>query len=67
MAITEESKNLEEISIDEFLGSLQVHEAHMQKNTSFIVLEQALESKLTLNDRGSHSRGCGHGRCRDVV
>ena len=50
-----------EISIEELLGSL--HEQRMQKKTSSIVLEQALESKLTLNDRDSHSRG--RGRCRD--
>ena len=29
----EESMNLEEISIEELLGSLQVHEQHMQKKT----------------------------------
>ena len=34
----------------------------MQKKTGSIVLEQALESKLTLNDRGSYSRGRGRGR-----
>ena len=64
VAAIEESKNLEEISIEKLLGSLQVHEQHMQKKTGFIVLEQALESKLTLNDRGSHSRGRGRDRGR---
>ena len=49
-AAIEESKNLEEISIEELLGSLQVHEQRMQKKTGSIVLEQALESKLSLND-----------------
>ena len=64
VAEIEELKNLEEISIEEFLGSLQVHEQRMQKRTGSIVLEQALESKLTLNDRGSHSRGRGRDRGR---
>ena len=36
----------------------------MQKKTGSIVLEQALESKLTLNDRGSQNRGRGHGSGR---
>ena len=63
VAAIEESKNLEEISIEELLGSLQIHEQRMQKKTNSIVLEQALELKLTLNDRGSHrSRGRGRGR-----
>ena len=65
MAAIEESKNLEEISIEELLGSLQVHEQRMLKKTGSIILKQALESKLTLNNRGSHSRGRGRGRGRD--
>ena len=64
VAAIEESKNLEEISIEELLRSLQVHEQRMQKKTGSIILEQALESKLTLNDRGSHSRGHGRDRAR---
>ena len=36
----------------------------MQKKTGSIVLEQALESNLTLNDRGLYSRGRGHDRGR---
>ena len=58
----EESNNLEEISIQELLGSLQVHEQCMQKKTSYIMLKQALESKLSLNNRGSQNRGRGRGR-----
>ena len=64
VAVIEESKNLKEISIEELLGSLQVHEQRMQKKIGSIVLKQALDSKLTLNDRGSHSRGRGRGRDR---
>ena len=61
MVAIEESKNLEEIPIEELLGSLQVHEQYMQKKTGSIILEQTLELKLTLNDRGSHSKGRGCG------
>ena len=58
---------MEEISIEELLGSLQVHEQHIQKKNGFIVLKQALESKLTLNDRGSHSRNRDRGRGKGHV
>jgi len=63
VAAIEESKNLK-ISIEELLGSLQIHKQHMQKKNIFIVLKHAFESKLTLSDWCSHSRGCGHGRGR---
>ncbi|XXG89956.1 hypothetical protein AAC387_Pa12g1836 [Persea americana] len=57
----EESKDLETLSIEEIMGSLQVHEQRMQKNSGSMVLEQALESKLTLGEqkpgRGSSKRG----------
>jgi hypothetical protein len=46
---------LENLTIEELLGSLQVHEQMMQKNANSGVLEQALESKLTLNDQGKFS------------
>ena len=45
-----ESKNLETLSIKELMGSLQVHEQRMEKNSSFVVIEQALESKLNLKE-----------------
>jgi hypothetical protein len=38
-----ESKDLEKLTIEELLGSLQVHEQRMQKNANSGVLEQALE------------------------
>ena len=62
VAAIEESKNLVKITIEELLGSLQVHEQRMQKKASFTFLEQALESKLTLRDKGSQGRGRGRGR-----
>lgn len=64
VAAIEESKNLEEIIIEELFRSLQVHEQHIQKKVIFIPLEHALESKLTINDQGSYSIGCSHGRGR---
>ncbi|XP_075654680.1 uncharacterized protein LOC142624822 [Castanea sativa] len=48
VAAIEESKDLETLSIDKLMGSLQVLEQHMEKNSSSVVIEQALESKLTL-------------------
>jgi len=39
----EEFKDLENLTIEELLGSLQVHEQRMQKNANSGVLEQALE------------------------
>jgi hypothetical protein len=64
----EESKDLENLTIEELLGSLQVHEQRMQKNANSGVLEQALESKLTLNDLGkfSSNRGRGRGQGRGI-
>jgi len=60
----EKFKDLENLTIEELLGSLQAHEQRMQKNANFGVLEQALELKLTLNDQGkfSSNHGCGRGR-----
>lgn len=57
----EESKDLENLSIDELMGSLQVHEQRMQKNSIPNGVEQALESKLTLNEQKyAHSQRSGH-------
>ena len=38
----EGSKDLETLSIDELMGSLQVHEQCMEKNSNYVVIEQAL-------------------------
>ena len=69
----EESK--ETLSIDELMGSLQVHEQCMEKNSSSVVIEQALESKLTLREEkpngfcggytnSNRGKGCGSGTFR---
>ncbi|XP_050242378.1 uncharacterized protein LOC126691373 [Quercus robur] len=38
----EESKDFETLSIDELMRSLQVHEHRMEKNSNYVVIEQAL-------------------------
>ncbi|XP_061363230.1 uncharacterized protein LOC133306870 [Gastrolobium bilobum] len=45
----EEAKDLSVISIDELVGSLQAHEQRMNLNESSSKLEQALQSKLSLD------------------
>jgi len=68
----EESKDLETLSIEELLGFLQVYEQRMEKNSSSVVIEQALDSKLNLREerpngfRGrytnsNHGKGRGRG------
>ncbi|XP_020272035.1 uncharacterized protein LOC109847202 [Asparagus officinalis] len=66
VAAIEESKILEEISIEELLGSLQAYEQRIQKKASSIVLEQVLESTLTLSNQGTQGRGRGRGRGRGL-
>ena len=54
------------------MGLLEVHEKCMEKNSSSIVIEQALESKLTLREEkpngscggytnSNYGKGCGRG------
>ena len=50
MVAIEESKDLETLSIEELMGSFQVHEQCMEKNSNSIVIAQALEPKLTLRE-----------------
>ncbi|KAJ0972576.1 hypothetical protein J5N97_020535 [Dioscorea zingiberensis] len=58
---TEESKDLDTLPVEELMGSLQVHEQRMQKNNTSTTVEQALESKLTLNEeKGDHSQRGGY-------
>ena len=73
----EESKDLETPSIKVLMGSLQVHEQHIEKKkkSSSTVIEQALESKLTLREEkhdgfhegytnSNHGKGRGRGTFR---
>ena len=57
----EESKDLEKMSLEELMGSLQVHEQRITKREKDKTMEQALQTKLTLeNKRESNSqRGRG--------
>ena len=75
MVAIEESKDLETLSIEDLMGSLQVHEQCMEKNSSSVVIEQALESKLTLREKkpngfcggytnSNHGKGRGIGTFR---
>ena len=68
----EESKDLEEMSVEEIVGSLQAHEHKVTPKSEDRPLEQALQSKLSLNNerggtlqrgrgRGQASRGRGYG------
>ena len=59
------------LSIKELIGSLPVYEQPMKKNSSFVVIEQALDSKLNLREekpngfRGGYTNsnhGKVHGR-----
>ncbi|XP_023898831.1 uncharacterized protein LOC112010708 [Quercus suber] len=45
----EESKYLETLSIDELMGSLQVHEQRMEKNSSSVVVEQLWQGSWKRN------------------
>jgi hypothetical protein len=54
----EKSKDLENLTIEEFL----VYYKYMSKGCNYGVLEKALESKLTLNDQGKFSSNRGRGR-----
>jgi hypothetical protein len=47
----EEIKDLEGISIDELMGSLQTHKQKISRRSKEKILEQALQLKLSLTKR----------------
>jgi len=61
----QESRNLEEMTIDDLVGSLDAHEQRKKKKKQE-VMEEALQTKMTIKEDKvmymQHNRGRGHGR-----
>ncbi|KAL5816417.1 hypothetical protein ACOSQ3_024795 [Xanthoceras sorbifolium] len=63
----EETKDLETMSVEELVGSLQAHEQKVTRRSDDRVLEQALQSKLSINEKryeqgGTSQQGRERGR-----
>lgn len=60
----EESKDLETITIDQLLGSLQGREEKLNKRIKEEPIDQTLQTKLTLNERNFDNSKSQRGRGR---
>lgn len=57
----EESKELDELSIDELMSLLMVHEHRINQH---VTVEQALQTQLSINNQSPKGKGFGRGRGR---
>ncbi|XP_026452242.1 uncharacterized protein LOC113352660 [Papaver somniferum] len=60
----EESKDVESMTVDELMGSLQAHEEIIRKRSNEGAVKQVLQAKLTLKDKGEISNSNARGRGR---